>query len=326
MSGSRGVSVPPAARELLAGIVDYAGLFPPASLELSEAARNFESYRNGPDAWALGRFVAPAGRLEELAYLVGPTIGTSVEAPWALSALVGSDVSSDLEKVRAVNAQVPRTATSQERRNNGGLIVDTVELKVDAPVAVAEKLEAIPRSLTAYVEISLERDPGDFIAALQAAGGRPKIRTGGVTSDSFPPPESLLRFLAACVEANLAFKATAGLHHPVAGHYRLTYERDSATTHMYGYLNLLFGTALLRRGAPDNRVFAALREVEATAFRFGEDTMSWREYSFGPDEIVSLRQSGLISFGSCSFREPLDELTASFGPERSRVQPHPNHP
>ena len=46
-----------AARALLAHIVDYAGVFPPAALELDAAVRNFASYRRGPDAWMLGAFV-----------------------------------------------------------------------------------------------------------------------------------------------------------------------------------------------------------------------------------------------------------------------------
>src|SRR5438045_204787 len=56
-------------RTLLAGIVDYAGLFPPARLPLEEAVRNFVRYGGESDAWMLGRFVLPAARLAELAPL-----------------------------------------------------------------------------------------------------------------------------------------------------------------------------------------------------------------------------------------------------------------
>ena len=55
-----------ALRTLLSGLIDYAGLFPPASLEMAEAARNYEAYRSGPHSWALGRFIVPSARLNEV--------------------------------------------------------------------------------------------------------------------------------------------------------------------------------------------------------------------------------------------------------------------
>jgi hypothetical protein len=55
-----------ALRTLLNGSIDYAGLFPPASLEMAEAARNYEAYRSGPHSWALGRFILPSARLNEV--------------------------------------------------------------------------------------------------------------------------------------------------------------------------------------------------------------------------------------------------------------------
>src|SRR5262245_12202115 len=54
-------------RALLSGIVDYAGLFPPAKLPLDQSIRNYARYRQDPDAWMLGRFICPAARLAELA-------------------------------------------------------------------------------------------------------------------------------------------------------------------------------------------------------------------------------------------------------------------
>jgi hypothetical protein len=56
----------PSLRELLNGIIDYAGLFPPANLPLDEAVRNYARYRTEPESWMLARFVCPARRLAEL--------------------------------------------------------------------------------------------------------------------------------------------------------------------------------------------------------------------------------------------------------------------
>src|SRR5436190_17389433 len=53
-------------RVLLEGVIDYAGLFPPAKLPLDQALRNYARYRHEPEGWMLGRFVCPASRLVEL--------------------------------------------------------------------------------------------------------------------------------------------------------------------------------------------------------------------------------------------------------------------
>ena len=52
-------------RALLAGAIDYAGLFPPSQLSMSEAVLNYATYRNSNYAWMLGRFVVTAARLDE---------------------------------------------------------------------------------------------------------------------------------------------------------------------------------------------------------------------------------------------------------------------
>src|ERR1044072_2723544 len=53
-------------RALLTGVVDYAGLFPPASLDLPAAKRNYAAYRDGEWAWMLGRFVVPAAKVGDV--------------------------------------------------------------------------------------------------------------------------------------------------------------------------------------------------------------------------------------------------------------------
>ena len=59
-----------AIRTLLSEVIDYAGLFPPASLELEPAIRNHARFMQGDDRWMLGRFVCPASKLNELSPFV----------------------------------------------------------------------------------------------------------------------------------------------------------------------------------------------------------------------------------------------------------------
>src|SRR5438093_1052355 len=71
-------------RALLANVIDYAGLFPPANLPMEEAIRNYTRYRQEPESWMLGKFICPAARLVELwayhdeLFMLGPPFAFSV--------------------------------------------------------------------------------------------------------------------------------------------------------------------------------------------------------------------------------------------------------
>jgi hypothetical protein len=71
-------------RALLTGVIDYAGLFPPASQSLADASAEYLDHRQGRRSWMLGRFVCPLGKLDDLAPLIDrlpanePTIAFSV--------------------------------------------------------------------------------------------------------------------------------------------------------------------------------------------------------------------------------------------------------
>ena len=53
-------------RALLANAVDYAGLYPPASLQLAEVVTNYRRYLHSPEAWMLNRLVLPMEKLSEV--------------------------------------------------------------------------------------------------------------------------------------------------------------------------------------------------------------------------------------------------------------------
>src|SRR5690606_34756706 len=52
---------------LMAGAIDYAGLFPPSAVSMADAVENYAAYRRGEYSWMLGRFVVTASRLNEFA-------------------------------------------------------------------------------------------------------------------------------------------------------------------------------------------------------------------------------------------------------------------
>ena len=285
-----------ALRPLLSGIVDYAGLFPPAGLDMAAAVRNYAAYRHDPDGWMLGRFVAPAARLDELSLELRSLEDGHDE--WPVAALVGADAARDLEVVEAFNEEFTGVAH-----------IDTVEAKLSTPAAIADVAAVTRDRFALFAEIPIEPDPLPLIQAIATAGINAKIRTGGVTADAFPPPRDVVRFMRRCAEANVFFKATAGLHHPLRAEHRLTYAPDAPRGVMYGYLNVFLTAALLSE-LTDAEAEALLDERDAHAFVVSRDSIRWREHELRADQANAARERVASSFGSCSFREPVDDLRA----------------
>jgi hypothetical protein len=282
-----------ATRALLSEAVDYAGLFPPAQLDMVDAARNYAQYRRDSNAWALGRFVVPANRLDVLERAID-AMPVEEEPSWPLSVLAGPKLADDLERVRALD----------ENR----LRAESLEIRASSTEEIREIGSLIGNDFETYVELPLDTDVPRLVGALAHQGLRAKIRTGGVTADAFPPAEGVVGFIAACVEAGIPFKATAGLHHPLRGDYRLTYEINSATAPMYGYLNIFAATALLRSGGSVRDAVEVLLESDRGALRLDDAGVIWRDRLIPADALAAMRREAMVSFGSCSVREPLDEL------------------
>jgi len=283
---------------LLAESIDYAGLFPPAGLDLASAAANYAEYRRGPAAWALGRLVVPAARLAELEDAVAPL---GVTEPWRLSVLAGADLAADLERLGEFNC---RHAAAGPVPVTG----DAIELKAGSVEAIDRALDLMPSWLQAYVEVPIAGDPAPLVQAIGRRGARAKVRTGGVTADAFPRTADLLRFLSACTVPGVPFKATAGLHHPLRAEYRLTYAQDSPRGVMFGFLNLFLAAAFLRAGMSETDAARLLEERSPEALEIGPDGIGWRGHRLGLEALREARRSGIVAFGSCSFTEPLGDL------------------
>ena len=286
-------------RQLLHGAIDYAGLFPPAALPLDAAARAYAEYRVGPDAWALGRLMLAARHLQPLAGLL-PDFGAT--PPWPLGLTLGSHPQDDLELAAAFHHGAGATFAR----------VTGVEGRASTPDEVRALLAAVPPEWDRFVELPLDQDLAPLIAVLAEHGAGAKFRTGGVTADGFPASEALLGGLAAVVRAGIPFKCTAGLHHPVRGRYPLSYQPDGPSGMMYGYLNVLVTAALLAAGHPVAMVRRVLLEEDPAAFRADHEVLGWHDLLLDRNQLAEFRRGGLQGFGSCSFREPVDELLSLF--------------
>lgn len=290
--------VRPPLRSLLAGLIDYAGLFPPAGLDMQASVAEFARHRTGPHGWMLGRFVVPAMRLDEFAEVRGE----HKDEPWHLSVLVGEEMAEAGEKIASFG------------RNHGHLArVESVETK-------AETFEDIGRAgvhladVDVFFEIPHAGDVSSWMAAISSmeSGGKlraAKIRTGGLTDDAIPSVSEVARFLSAARKSGVAFKATAGLHHPLRGEYPLTYEDDAPTATMHGYLNVFLAAAALQTGRlHESSVEELLEERDIEAFEISRRGISWHGREMNDIGLAVTRDSFALSFGSCSFAEPTEEL------------------
>jgi hypothetical protein len=308
------------ARAFLAGLVDYAGLFPPAALPLGEALAEYARHRAGADAWMLGRFIAPASRLEALAAALAAQPAAGGRSSWHLTVLVGGgpDLAAALG---ALPAQADAVAAC-EQAGPRGLSVDGLEAPLPAVAGAARRLaEALAEEGLGGRDLYLEVPPtapvDQVVADIAAAaadlagpqGAFPllgaKLRCGGLAPEAFPEPERVAAVLAGCARAGLALKFTAGLHHPVR------HRSVEPPVMMHGFLNVIGAALLARAGAVDEAgLVACLRETEAAAFRLDEDGFAWRDLRLGTAAVAAARAAGVAGFGSCSFDEPRRDLAA----------------
>ena len=280
-----------AAEALLNRIVDYAGLFPPAALDMETAVRNYQKYLGGDGAWMLGNFLVPAARLTEFEAAFRNVCCDEQEAPWTLS-IVCSGTSAD--DARAI-------AEFQE----GAAFIGGLEAKAADARAAEATVGGLPSSRARYVEFPPERAP-EVLPVLAKRGARAKIRMGGVTPESIPSVEAVAQFLLACAESRVAWKATAGLHHALRGVREIA--PGGLRVAMHGFVNLFLAGALAYFGAGEAAVMKTLSEEEAGAWQADGDVVHWHDNTLIADQIEQVRSRFAIGFGSCSFAEPVDDL------------------
>jgi len=276
------------AESLLSNCIDFAGLFPPAGLDLRTTVENYGSYRASEQAWALGRLILPAHTASEFAQ-----IWPSLVSVWPVSLLVGEDVE-----------------TEWRRALECGFLCDVVECKPLPTSEIAAVRRALPADIKVYFEVATGSDPEKSIATIAATGSMAKIRTGGITQEAIPSVSEVTRFISCCVRYEIPFKATAGLHHAIRAIHPLTYHPQSDHGIMHGYVNLILASALLRYGGKAAEASELLGDLSLSNFHFGHEDVSWRGREFSQQQITQVRKELMVSFGSCSFTEPLNEIVS----------------
>ena len=299
---------------LLARIIDYAGLFPPASLELNQAVNQYTADQDGTYCAMLRHFIVPAQRLSELDQLI------SSDAPnrtWTLSVLVGGGATS-AEWIQRLDDDFAAIESHHIKDNSAKLKVLEIALPsvlaADTP-SFAQTIEEInsrtENANLADVDLFFETISADHRRALVDALGPHqqtsshrglKLRTGGMEAQHFPSGAALADVIELCESAHIPWKATAGLHHP------LPYTCPDIGVVMHGFLNLLLGVVLWgEKKITSSQLRELITDANADHFMFSDDHVGWRGACADQMEVIAGRDR-FLSFGSCSFSEPIDDL------------------
>jgi hypothetical protein len=300
-------------RALLTGIIDYAGLFPPAKLPMDAAIENYDQYRKGAASWMLGQFVCPVGRLDELSPLLekvfpaGPPLGLTV---------IGRRSDSEHEVLQAIRAD-SELITSFCVRNQPCVKMAGYEVRLPEDAVGCWETRP-PLGLWApmmssdsacFLEIPFSKNWRRDLKVLTqvlANSGKPgglKVRCGGPAPQDFPSPGQLAGAVVCCRDCNLPLKATAGLHHA------LGYFDKDVGVKAHGFLNVCAATVLASAAALDEeRVRPIIEDEQAGDFAFDDGGFRWKDLSATTDQIRAARRNLFVSFGSCSFDEPREEL------------------
>ncbi len=285
-------------RTLLADIIDYAGLFPPSQISMPEAVLNYATYRNSNYNWMLGHFVVPASRLDEFFESARDFISRGGSDVWRLSVLAGEDIYETVRQIEDFNA-----------KNAPRVICDVLEVRANTESKIENTVRVLPNFLTAYFEIPTDERLADLVTALSIHGQRAKIRTGGTSADEFPSTRAIIRFIRTCMAANVPFKATAGLHHPLRCFKALTYEANAPRGTMNGFLNLFLATGFARAGFKPIILEEILEDEFEESFEFTDNGVAWHgDYFLTTWQLGFVREKSVVSFGSCSFDEPITDL------------------
>jgi hypothetical protein len=287
------------------GSLDYAGLFPPANLDMGPTVANYAEHRDCADGWMVSRLVVPVSRLDEFeehaATLLPVSRNPADDDCWVISALTapaGEDrFADDLDTIDAFNERHLAPGT-------GAAVIDTIECRASNAAEIDNALEQLPESIFPYFELDHHTDIRGLVAAMAGMDAGAKIRTGGITADLHPTPEELARFIMTCSTAEVPFKATAGLHHPFRHH------AESVGCEQFGFLNVFVGSCLAWWGdeLTEADLAGLLVAPSLDGFVFQDDRLGCPGHEIGLEQIEEARERFFHGFGSCSFLEPLEDL------------------
>jgi hypothetical protein len=287
-------------KNFMTGLIDYAGLFPPASLDIQTVLDNYKAYLESEEGWMLGRCILPASQLYRVASHPGfrcSVIVSPAVPQEQFDQLV--NFSTMKGRVEMVETRVPEESHSPEHFSDHFLQLHAKLLQAglqDVQLFVESK--NVADAAAAIASFNNSRSGGEVIRNVGY-----KLRCGGMEKQVFPSPEKVAEVISICREHEIPIKFTAGMHLPFRN-----YSADIKVM-QHGFINI-FAAALLCWGCnlSTKELIECLRDETAGHFHFMNESFSWKNKMISVSEMKRLRQNKVISFGCCSFTEPVEGL------------------
>ena len=310
----------------MTGLIDYAGLFPPAQLPFDEAISNYSAYQTDPMGWIVPRFILPASRINEIEKHSDKLFGDGKVARFSI--LGGASKSTKEFGTQLANCL--EAIATLKLAHEKGADASVVELKLPENLLrtgtdwysfLSETYHFVSTGHSGDIDVFLEaafvdgweelyERLSEAIAAQNITNREGvrfglKLRCGGVQADMFPSCHQVAKVIQTCADYEVPMKATAGLHHPVR-HFN-----DSVNTYMHGFFNV-FGAAILSKvhGLEFDRILNIVEDQDAASFVFDDQGFSWKDLFADSDQIGIARRAFITSYGCCSFEEPLEDLAS----------------
>ena len=296
----------PSLRLLLSTLIDDAGAFSPAKLELAKVVAAYERYSAGDHRWMLGRLVIPLSQMPQFEMCLDRLERQYAPAFWPLSIVLEPS----LQSLEALAPWLEK----QYR-----FTVSALEFTQGDPDAIAQLLPHLPPHSDLFFAVPLNTSLPDYLAHLHGTRAAAKVRTGGAAIGAFPSVETLARFIVACARAEISFKAAGGVQHPLRG-WRSLPNGELANT--YGFLNLALASAfaygysatvaevatLLQINRPESLIFSA----QEISYQCSTESIVSNRSNLAkhlPLEILAhVRSRYFLGVSSCSFYNSLVEL------------------
>jgi hypothetical protein len=275
---------------LFEGWIDDAAMFPPGNAAVDEAVGAHLRYRRSWFASLIGPLLVTDVKFAEvgraLRRMGGGSEGT---VPLAVSVVNTSGAGGLLSLIGRVVESVQLVAVESALRDLNDLAGNA-----DRVVSAAAQLDDAVR---VFVEIPYAPGWEKAVAVVEAAGFYGKLRTGGLEPVDTPPSDQLARQLSVLIEADLPFKATAGLHHAVA-----LSGSDPGRPRQHGFLNLLIAVEELVDGGSASEAADLLGES-------GRQSVLARVAAWNDTQASRIRRR-FRSFGCCGVLDPINDLAA----------------
>jgi hypothetical protein len=286
---------------LLGEAFDYAGLYPPAGLSLSEGLEEYADLLEGPAEWLINTFVCPAPKLKELEITAqkqglfedGDPLGLVI----TLSPSDGLSPQEAVDKVRSVIAEsswleaaaIEIALHPSGERRSWLKHLKKLGQELDCPV---------------MLELGWSNDFPDFMVECITAWDEFgfKARLGGIHPEDTPSVPQTARFITECSSLDVPFKFTAGLHHPLRHHDPIL------GGWRHGFLNVVCASLSAVAGEASAKDVERILDMQgAGGFAFGDERMVIGSESFSIEELEVFADY-CHGIGSCSIMEPYEGL------------------